>query len=68
MTTHFAWQIDKTPMKLPGEVKVTLSFGDYKLSILAPVTYSLDIEIWAGVPFCKHNNTDLHMGYEKNFP
>lgn len=55
-------------MKLPGEVKVTLSFGDYKLSILAPVTYSLDIEIWAGVPFCKHNNIDLHMGYEKNFP
>lgn len=55
-------------MKLPEEVKVTLSFGDYKLLILAPVTYSLDIEILAGVPFCKHNNIDLHMGYKNFFP
>ena len=63
-TSHAARQIDKSPLKLLGEVKFVLSFRDFDLPIEALVTNSLDCDILAGVPFCKSNNIDVHMGSE----
>ena len=63
-TSHAARQIDKSPLKLLGEVKFVLSFKDFDLPIEALVTNSLDCDILAGVPFCKSNNIDVHMGSE----
>ena len=63
-TSHAARQVDKSPLKLLGEVKFVLSFKDFDLPIEALVTNSLDCDILAGVPFCKSNNIDVHMGSE----
>lgn len=63
-TSHAARQIDKSPLKLLGEVKFVISFRDFNLPIEALVTGSLDCDILAGVPFCKSNNIDVHMGSE----
>ena len=64
-TSHAARQIDKTPLNLLGEAKFKLSFGDYELPIEALVTEALDCDILAGVPFCKSNNIDVHLGAEE---
>ena len=64
-TSHAARQIDKTPLNLLGEAKFKLSFGDNELPIEALVTDSLDCDILAGVPFCKSNNIDVHLGSEE---
>ena len=62
--SHAARQIDKSPLRLLDEVKFVLSFRGFDLPVEALVTNSLDCDLLAGVPFCKSNNIDVHMGSE----
>lgn len=64
-TSHAARQIDKTPLKVLGEVKFNVSFRDFVLPIEALVTDSLDCDILAGVPFCRNNNINAYMGSDE---
>ena len=64
-TTHAARQIDKTPLKVLGEVKFNISFRDFTLPIEALVTNSLDCDILAGVPFCRNNDINAYMGSDE---
>ena len=64
-TAHAARQVDKSSLKLSGEVKFCLAFGEIELPIDGLVTDSLDCDILAGVPFCKANNIDIHLRAEK---
>ena len=64
-TSHAARQIDKTPLKVLGEVKFNISFRDFTLPIEALVTDSLDCDILAGVPFCRNNDINAYMGSDE---
>jgi len=65
LTSHAARQIDKTPLKVLGEVKFNISFRDFILPIEALVTDSLDCDILAGVPFCRNNDINAYMGSDE---
>ena len=60
-TSHSARAVDKTPLHISGEIKVTLQFGDIDLPITALVVEKLDCDILAGVPFCKENYITVHL-------
>ena len=60
-TQHGAKQLDKSPLKVSGEVKFNLSFGETTLQVDGLVNGSLECDILAGVPFCETNNIDIFL-------
>ena len=63
-TDHGAKQLDKSFLKLCGEVKFEISFGDITLKVDGLINESLEYDILAGVPFCKENKVDVLMSRE----
>ncbi len=63
-TGHGAKQLDKSFLKLSGEVKFEISFGDITLKVDGLINDCLDYDILAGVPFCKENKVDVLMSSE----
>ena len=63
-TQHAARQLDKSSIRLIGEARFTVSYGNCELTIDALITDSLDCDILAGVPFCKLNHVDIHLREE----
>jgi len=55
-TRHSACSVDKTTLKIHGEVNIQLNFGPTPLPITALVVDTIDCEILPGIPFCKENN------------
>ncbi len=60
-TLHGARQLDKSSVKVSGEIRFELSFGSITLPIDGLVNEHLDCDVLAGVPFCKGNKIVLDM-------
>ena len=59
-TNHSARAVDKAPLSISGEIRITLQFSDLDLPITALVVDSLDCDILAGMPFCVENDVTVH--------
>ena len=57
-TPHGAKQLDKSPLRVTGEVKFAVTFGNKQLVVDGLVSSDLDYDILAGTPFCKANKVD----------
>ena len=57
--TQHARQLDKSIVKICGEINIDLSFGNIVLPLTALVVESMDSDILAGVPFCHRNNIEF---------
>ncbi len=64
-TLHGARQLDKSAVKISGELRFELSFGTLTLPVDGLVNENLDCDILAGVPFCKENKIHLAMADEQ---
>ena len=60
-TKHSARSVDKSSLKIHGEVHLTLTYSSITLPITALVVDGLDCDILAGVPFCKENDITVHL-------
>ena len=57
--TQHARQLDKTMVKICGEISIDLCFGNLTLKLSALVVESMDSDILGGVPFCRNNNIEF---------
>ena len=64
-TSQGARQMDKSLVKVRGEVKFSVSFGDLTLEVEALITDNLDCDVLAGVPFGKTNRVMIDLENEK---
>ena len=63
-TRHSARAVDKSSLKIHGEVQITLQFSKYSLPLTALVVDTLDCDVLAGVPFCRENDVQVHLKNE----
>ena len=56
-----ARQLDGTPLKVCGEVKTCLYYGNAVLHLNALVIEVMDSDILAGIPFCKSNALEINF-------
>ena len=63
-TRHSARSVDKSTLKIHGEVKIQLNFGSIPLPVTALVVDTIDCDLLAGVPFCKENDIQVHLKKE----
>ena len=64
-TQQGARQMDKSAMKIRGEVKFTVLFGDLRLVIEALITDTLDCDVLGGVPFGVANQVIVDLAGEQ---
>ena len=63
--SQHARQLDKSRVKICGEIDINLSFGSALLKLSALVVESMDSDILAGVPFCMTNNIEFSFSKQE---